>query len=41
MTVTDILHSVVVFNKEAVVENVTAAINSGISIDEILNKCLI
>ena len=41
MTVTDILHSVVVFNKEAVVENVTAAINSGVPIDDILNKGLI
>ena len=41
MTVTDILNSVVVFNKEAVVENVTTAINNGISIDDILNKGLI
>ena len=41
MTVTDILNSVVVFDKEAVVENVTTAINNGISIDDILNKGLI
>ena len=41
MTVTDILNSVVVFNKEDVVGNVKAAINSGISIDDILNKGLI
>ena len=41
MTVTDILHSVVVFNKEEVVKNVKTAINSGISIDDILNKGLI
>ncbi len=41
MAITDILNSVVEFDKEAVVENVTAAINSGISIDEILNKGLI
>lgn len=41
MTVTDILNSVVVFNKENVVDNVKTAINSGISIDDILNKGLI
>ncbi|MCP4372123.1 MAG: cobalamin-binding protein, partial [Deltaproteobacteria bacterium] len=41
MTVTDILHSVVVFNKEEVVENVKTAINNGISIDDILDKGLI
>jgi len=41
MTVTDILNSVVVFDKEAVVENVKTAINNGISIDDILNKGLI
>jgi len=41
MTVTDILNSVVVFNKDDVVENVKTAINSGISIDDILNKGLI
>jgi 5-methyltetrahydrofolate--homocysteine methyltransferase len=41
MTVTDVLNSVVVFDKIAVVENVRTAINSGISIDDILNKGLI
>jgi len=41
MTVTDILNSVVVFDKVAVVENVKTAINNGISIDDILNKGLI
>jgi len=41
MAVTDILNSVVVFDKTAVVENVKAAINSGIPIDDILNKGLI
>ncbi len=41
MIITDILNSVVVFDKKAVVENVTTAINDGISIDDILNKGLI
>ena len=41
MAVTDILEAVVVFDREAVVENVKAAIDSGISIDDILNKGLI
>ena len=41
MTIQDILNSVVEFNKAAVVENVKAAINYGIPIDEILNKGLI
>lgn len=41
MSVIDILEAVVVFNKVAVVENVKAAIDSGISIDDILNKGLI
>ncbi len=41
MSVTDILEAVVVFNKVAVVENVKTAIDSGISIDDILNKGLI
>jgi len=41
MTIIDILNSVVVFDKKAVVENVTAAVKSEVSIDEILNKGLI
>ena len=41
MAIIDILNSVVVFDKKAVVENVTTAVNSEISIDEILNKGLI
>jgi len=41
MTITDILNSVIVFDKKAVVENVTTAINEGVSIDDILNKGLI
>lgn len=41
MAITDILNSVVAFDKEAVAENVTAAINSGVPIDDILNKGLI
>ncbi len=41
MAITDILNSVVTFDKEAVVENVKAAINSGVPIDDILNKGLI
>ena len=41
MAITDILNAVVTFDKVAVVENVKTAINSGISIDEILNKGLI
>lgn len=41
MAITDILNSVVTFDKEAVAENVTAAINSGVPIDDILNKGLI
>ncbi len=41
MALTDILNSVIVFDKKAVVENVKAAISSGIPIDDILNKGLI
>ena len=41
LALSDILNAVVSFNKEVVVEKVKAAINSGISIDEILNKGLI
>ena len=41
MAITDILNSVVTFDKEAVAENVTAAIKSGVPIDDILNKGLI
>ena len=41
MTITDILNSVVVFNKAAVVENVKAAIKDGIAVDDILNQGLI
>jgi len=41
MIISDILNSVVEFNKAAVVEHVTTAINNKISIDDILNKGLI
>ena len=41
MTIPDILNSVIFFDKKAVAENVTNAINSGVSIDDILNKGLI
>ncbi|MCD4720762.1 MAG: B12-binding domain-containing protein, partial [Desulfobacula sp.] len=41
MAIIDILNSVVTFDKDVVVENVKSAINSGIPIDEILNKGLI
>ena len=41
MIITNILNSVVEFNKAAVVEHVTTAINNKISIDDILNKGLI
>ena len=41
MIISDILNSVVEFNKTAVVEHVTIAINNKIPIDDILNKGLI
>ncbi|MBU0465907.1 MAG: corrinoid protein [Proteobacteria bacterium] len=41
MTITDILNAVVAFDRQAVVENVKASINSGVPIDDILNKGLI
>ena len=41
MIITNILNSVVEFNKAAVVEHVTTAINNKIPIDDILNKGLI
>ena len=41
MIMTDILNSVIEFNKTAVVDHVTAAIKKGIPIDDILNKGLI
>jgi len=41
MAVTDILDAVVIFDRAAVVENVKAAIKTGLSIDDILNKGLI
>ncbi|WP_457554114.1 cobalamin B12-binding domain-containing protein [Desulfobacula sp.] len=41
MAISDILNSVVGFDKKGVVEHVTDAIKNGISIDDILNKGLI
>jgi len=41
MAITDILNAVVAFDRQAVVENVKASINSGVPIDDILNKGLI
>jgi len=41
MAITDILNSVIVFDKKAVVENVATAIKDGVSIDDILNQGLI
>ncbi len=41
MAIADILEAVVIFDHAAVVENVKAAIESEISIDDILNRGLI
>ncbi|MEN8210570.1 MAG: corrinoid protein [Thermodesulfobacteriota bacterium] len=41
MAITDIVNSVVAFEKDDVVDNVKKAINSGFSIDDILNNGLI